>query len=350
MRCPTLKELPPSPPDKKGWPWTEEYPQMSGTLPDNQPWPRISIVTPSYNQGSFIEETIRSVLLQGYPDLEYMVFDGGSEDGTVEIIQKYSPWITDWVSEPDRGQAHAINKGFSRSTGDLLAWLNSDDFYLPGALKLFAEHHIANPQAILMGDVENFSDGKDHFWLTKQFNISFRNIVLTENEPWSWHQPGMFVPGPLSMAVGPLDEDLRYAFDLDWLLRLLQHAAVSYLQIAVARFRFHDSTKTTAEAPAMTKETHHLLRQRYWAMIPDLDAKYEEALFSLRMASIYLAYYPKDKVHWNRVTGMQQLLVAFMRSPRVLTHPAFLKLCRRAVLPKCLLRSNPWRFSNHSEN
>ena len=103
-------------------------------MPDAN-YPRISIVTPSYNQGQFIEQTIRSVLLQNYPNLEYIIIDGGSTDNTVETIEKYEQYITYWVSEPDRGQSHAINKGFARCTGEIMAWLNSDDLYLPSALK-----------------------------------------------------------------------------------------------------------------------------------------------------------------------------------------------------------------------
>src|SRR5689334_6100335 len=117
MRCPRLTGLPPPPPGRTDWPWTVETPQLPALRPDGSAWPRISIVTPSYNQGQFIEETIRSVLLQGYPDLEYIVIDGGSSDDSPAIIAKYAPWLTHWVSEPDRGQAHAINKGLVHATG-----------------------------------------------------------------------------------------------------------------------------------------------------------------------------------------------------------------------------------------
>src|SRR4051812_31180515 len=129
MKCPSLAELPPPPPGAAGWPWTEE---SSGL--EEGPWPRVSIVTPSYMQGDFLEETIRSVLLQGYPDLEYFIIDGGSTDRSVEIIRRYEPWLAGWVSEKDAGQPAAVNKGWNRASGDILAYINSDDWYYPGAL------------------------------------------------------------------------------------------------------------------------------------------------------------------------------------------------------------------------
>jgi glycosyltransferase involved in cell wall biosynthesis len=109
--------------------------------------PKISIVTPSFNQGRFIEKTILSVIEQDYPNLEYIIIDGGSTDESVEIIKKYEKHLAYWVSEPDRGQSHAINKGFERATGEIFGWLNSDDWYHPGALKALAEAFAANPEA-----------------------------------------------------------------------------------------------------------------------------------------------------------------------------------------------------------
>ena len=175
MHCPRLSELPPPPAGRSGWPfdcaqdkpWTEETPQLPDTMPDpsttlpsaslragrasGKPWPRISIVTPSYNQGQFIEETIRSVLLQGYPNLEYIIIDGGSTDNSVEIIKKYSPWLTYWVSERDRGQSHAINKGFEHASGDILGWLNSDDMLAMGSLRRVAEISVETGCDVLSG-------------------------------------------------------------------------------------------------------------------------------------------------------------------------------------------------------
>ncbi len=108
-------------------------------------WPKISIVTPSYNQAEFLERTILSVLNQNYPNLEYIIIDGGSTDGSVEIIKKYEKYLSYWVSEKDRGQAHALNKGFEKATGDLVGWQNSDDIYLPGAFRKVAEVYRNNP-------------------------------------------------------------------------------------------------------------------------------------------------------------------------------------------------------------
>lgn len=135
--------FPTSPYGKTGWPWTEGSDLLPDRMPDGSDWPKISIVTPSFNQAQYLEETIRSVLMQGYPNLEYMIIDGGSTDGSIEIIKKYEPWLAYWVSEPDCGQSHAINKGWKRSGGDLLAWLNSDDFLARNALETVAIQYSA---------------------------------------------------------------------------------------------------------------------------------------------------------------------------------------------------------------
>lgn len=157
MRCPSLAELPPPPPDRTGWPWTEESPPIAGTQP------RLTLITPSYMQGEFIEQTIRSVLLQGYPDLEYFILDGGSTDGTRKIIRKYEPWLAGWRCEKDAGQSAAINEGWGRATGEVLGWINSDDWYHPGALAAVGRRFAAEPSVTWVSGAVDDVDGAGVF-------------------------------------------------------------------------------------------------------------------------------------------------------------------------------------------
>ena len=162
----TLEDLPLPPEEKSGWPWTETSKPLPEAMPDGTQWPRISIVTPSYNQGEFIEETIRSVLLQGYPNLEYIIVDGGSTDNSIEIIKKYEKYLSYWVSEPDKGPSDAINMGWQKTSGEIIAYLNSDDAYFPGALATVAEAFQQNPQAQAI--------------YGKEFRINKEGLVLAE--------------------------------------------------------------------------------------------------------------------------------------------------------------------------
>jgi len=244
MRCPTLSELPPPPPGKTGWPWTEESPQLPETMPDGSSWPRVSIVTPSYNQAQFIEETIRSVLLQGYPNLEYIIIDGGSTDSSVGIIKKYEPWLSYWVSEVDRGQAEAVNKGWRRARGEILAYLNSDDTYLPQTVEtVVSSFHEHQDVGMVYGDC-NLIDEEgetigpmpgEKFTLEKML---WRNVVP---------QPAAFIRRSVLERVGLLDENLHHCMDYDLWLRIALHFPVKHIPTILANFRLHSSSKTIAQ-------------------------------------------------------------------------------------------------------
>lgn len=273
MQCPTLSQLPAPPRDKNGWPWTEESPQLPDTMFDGSPWPRISVVTPSYNQGQYIEETIRSVLLQGYPNLEYVVIDGGSTDDSAEIIRKYEPWLTYWVSEPDRGQSHAINKGWERTTGEMIAWINSDDLYLPAIFGAAACAFHRSSGRMVAAPVINFEDGYEVTSperLIAQQDLSFEALVKFWEKRYIYQQPGLFFPREDYLEAGPLDETLRYVMDYEFLCRILRRVQVVYLEEPGARFRLHPASKTRSGDPEFFLEQVRVSKQN-WPLLADVD-------------------------------------------------------------------------------
>jgi glycosyltransferase involved in cell wall biosynthesis len=215
-------------------------------------WPRLTVVTPSYNQCEFIEETIRSVLLQGYPDLEYIIVDGGSTDGSVDIIRKYEPSLAHWVSEPDRGQAHAINKGFAQASGQIVAYLNSDDVYLPGAFATIAQAFIDNPQSRWVASACFSRDERTGSTSTLNPHIPGDPatwLFKPSGEPYCCPQPGVFLTRGLIEELGPFREDLHYSFDYEYFQRIL-FAGVRPVELdaTVAVFRVHDASKTGSHA------------------------------------------------------------------------------------------------------
>jgi glycosyltransferase involved in cell wall biosynthesis len=258
--------------EHNGWPWTVEG-VIDFTSKEVNQWPKISIVTPSYNQGIYIEETIRSIILQGYPNLEYIIMDGGSQDNSVNIIKKYEPWISYWVSEKDQGQSDAINKGWKRATGDLFAWLNSDDYYFPDTLFSVASTFINNGRkpAVIAGPVYNVDEDGTIVKLIAQRNLNFENMVKYWNGKRSFHQPGIFFPGNFNRDCDQfVDPDLKYAMDYDLLCKTLQKVPVLYVQNPLTNFRLHDQSKTISQQELMLQETS-LVSRRYWRYFDNID-------------------------------------------------------------------------------
>lgn len=264
----TLKDLPAPLEGKTGWPWTEECISLPEKMSNGQPWPKISIVTPSYNSEQFIEETIRSVLLQGYPALEYFIFDGGSHDNTKDVIKKYEKWLTGWESVADRGQSNAINKGLKKSAGQILAYINSDDYYLPVAFRDVAEAFIKCPETDLLHGKCWFVNEKG-FKIGEQFvNISHVDEILDIWEVWSkkkyFVQPEVFFSRRAFERIGLLREDLNIVFDYEYWLRIINTGGIVLgIDKDLACFRFTANQKT-AKKDESVNELLMLLRCLLW--------------------------------------------------------------------------------------
>ncbi len=225
--------------------------------------PLVSIVTPSFNQGRFLEATIRSILDQSYKNIEYMVIDGGSKDKSIEILQQYSDRISYWVSEPDRGQAHAINKGLARARGSFLGWVNSDDVLFPETIEHAVQAFIQNPSVdVVYGRLERIDENdrlvptpilpKDRLEFSRK-NILGECII---------NQPGSFWRRKIMETAGLLDESLNYALDYEYWIRLaLVGARFKRMPDVAARFRLSSSSKTVSQTAAMAREQLKVLEE-----------------------------------------------------------------------------------------
>lgn len=226
--------------------------------------PRISVIVPSYNQGEFIEETIVSVLGQNYPDLELIVIDGGSTDRTLEILKRYGDQII-WVSEPDDGQTEAINKGLKMATGEVVAFLNSDDIYLPESLDHVGQHFVINPHSKVVTGICVIIDREGNrtrklieaykkFWL----RFGGRNTLLVLNYI---SQPATFWKRSLIEEIGLLDENLEYTMDYDYWLRISEKYPIDRIYQKLAGFRVHDSSKTISSNEMQLAENYLVTKQ-----------------------------------------------------------------------------------------
>jgi glycosyltransferase involved in cell wall biosynthesis len=285
--CPTLGDLPPPPKGKTGWPWDEQSDSQLASKRGEADLPTISIVTPSYNQGRFIEETIRSVVLQGYPNLEYIVIDGGSTDETVDILEKYNPWITYWVSEPDDGQTDAINRGINNCTGDIFNWINSDDYLAKNALD---------------GIVDGFSGDVD---IVYGYNRRFDNKSGSRVEdvrldlcdtpecsvPYHYFiQPSTYFRMDVVEEIGELDESMQYNMDKEWFLRyILRYGQekINFIDELVSLFRLHENSKTVSEQVKFGREKEKLFRDLY-----------ESTLKILKSGNSYKNTSPNKNKNW----------------------------------------------------
>jgi glycosyltransferase involved in cell wall biosynthesis len=243
----------------------------------NVAYPRITLVTPAYNHGHFIEDTIQSVLAQHYPNLEYFVIDGGSRDNTVDILQRYADQLAGWVSESDNGQTHAINKGLAQGTGDIIGWLNSDDLLLPGALREVAHAFMDHPHyQVVTGMNRTVYEESGHeynrfVWLPRSDVLRLFCVVAQETTFWRRE---------VQTAIGLLDESFQFAMDYDyWQRMLVAHYRFNFLPHYLSVFRQHQSAKSTAHRPIRTMELARIYQRHNIAQDED-DALNKLALIA----------------------------------------------------------------------
>jgi glycosyltransferase involved in cell wall biosynthesis len=274
-------------------------------------WPRITIVTPSYNQGKFIEETLRSVLLQGYPNLEYIIMDGGSTDGTVGIIKKYSSFFDYWVSEKDKGQGDAVYRGFERATGEVLGWLNSDDILLPGTLHKVGEYFLRRPDVELVHGGCVQIDGETRVILDRRglpechlgARQSYARMLL--RGCYGISQPACFWRRVPFFEMGGYDRDLSNIFDLDMLLRFVKRRPFGRIPEFLACFRVHPDAKCSLPNSPAWKADSRLFDSRHYLSVPRWLRYVMDRAFAA-------------EVRWGRRALKLRLLLGLVRVPPAL--------------------------------
>jgi glycosyltransferase involved in cell wall biosynthesis len=231
----------------------------------------VSIVTPSYNQSRYLEQTLRSVLEQDYPSIEYFVMDGGSNDGSVAIIQKYAEKLTGWISEKDKGQADAINKGLRQTRGEIVAWLNSDDYYLPGTIARAVQAFAQNPQVgLVYGNVLSVDENSQPFNLQ-----TFRPFNLLDLLAFNIiSQPAVFMRRAVLEQAGLLDDSFHMLLDHHLWLRMARLAPIVYLPETLAAARYHAEAKNLAHTVDFGREGWRIVE--WIKTIPEFSSVFEQ--------------------------------------------------------------------------
>ena len=291
-----IVDLPAPPSGKKGWPWS--LPGLTAVDDgDLAVWPRISIVTPSYNQGRFLEATIRSVLLQNYPNLEYVVMDGGSSDDTGKILEQYAPLLSLIQSAPDGGQADALRRGFQLTSGEILAWINADDFYEPDAFRRIALFFDRRPESVFVNGDVNLVDENGRF-RRRIFAMRPSHFFGANLAQHGWPQQGCFWRRDAYEAVGEINANYQFCLDLDLFTRLVDFGHGQRFPGGVlANFRTHPFSKTSTLQSTADREKREVIARYgnpFWSSKP-------------RLMRLLWWFYRKQAAfrrRWNQMSGL----------------------------------------------
>ncbi len=314
-----MADLPPPPPGRSGWPWEPEGARVPGTMADGSPWPPISVVTPSYNQGLFIEETIRSILLQGYPNLEYIIMDGGSTDGSLGVIRSYEPWLAHWQSKPDGGQAQAINTGWRSATGAAITWLNSDDLLTPGSLFLSVQSLFSSEDTDLVyGNNIIINQHSRELYRLAGRTYDHKSLIIKAENPIQ--QPGFLMRRSLLQRVGFLDESLLFAMDFDYWVRASLHGLrIKHIPEPLAMFREHPAAKTSTAHVTHICDRYRIFKKTFCddGTPPDRKQQRKCAAAHVESNAAYIAYKASD--YRRAIQHAQQHLKLAGLQPSLLT-------------------------------
>lgn len=268
--------------------------------------PLVSIITPSYNQAAYLEQTMTSVLEQDYPNIEYIVVDGASTDGSVDIIRRYADKLAWWISEPDAGQAAAINKGFSRATGEIVAWLNSDDYYFPGAISAAVNAFDAHPDAgLIYGDVRSVDGDGNPINIQIFLPYTLENLMAFQ----IISQPAVFMRRSVLEQAGYLNLDYHFLLDHHLWLRMARLASMVYIPKTLAAARYHPEAKNVSKAAEFGQEAFQIFN--WMKTVPEFSNEFQQ-----NKRQIMAGAHRLDAFYLIEAKKMMKGLVAYARAFR----------------------------------
>jgi len=312
------------PENKFGWPWDRDIKPFEEKMSNSMEWPKISVTIPSLNQGEYLEEAIRSVLLQGYPNIELFVMDGGSRDNSKDILEKYSTWIKGWQSEADHGQSHAINKGWEKSSGHLISYLPSDDLYQPGAFKKVAEAWAYQQDvALITGSIQYIDTHSNPIRVLPSRISHEAPLDLSIMDIGDWYiaqQASFFSTSHLDKVGRWLREDLHYVMDRELMYRLCREGKILILRETIAADRVNPLAKRQRDTLKMYKEDRLALNYCTWGN--KQDEKKRRHIAKSRLAQ---GYWMTAKQVRNPLKKVSYFSIAIINRPRLFKKIRFVK-------------------------